>query len=373
MKTEKKKVALILLLGVAVFGTLLWWVLSPILANLGLSKAQEDGVNINPYADELAMANDATAREEGYLDDVNEPIDTITDADDGSLALIKKGDFGWGKKEKDETKDDDYKVGRGEKREKVSTLDNAKRRVSGGKLGRLSLASALGGAGGGRGGFSGGDLDRFKGRFGKDSNFKGANVATGPSAKTKIGGKGTRKNADPKADLSKAAAAQKAFGEGSAKSVDPKSAREGLKDLAGAVPKDLSDNKKGNDKPDTPDSNEPVERERDPCAQVEPLDSGAAWTQMLTQVAMGAAFVTVAYFMAPSGGSGGEGGGGNSVLGNISGSLATSGIGMATQGITGGVRDLTDPNRPIRECRQGRSSSTTTGAATPNSSGSSGS
>lgn len=236
MDSEKKKVFLILAFAVLVFGTLIWWLVSPIISLQGKDLASEEGADKSSFYDQFAQAGEATAREEAYLEGVNQPTEaSITDADESeSLGLIKGGEGLYGEKSE---KSKDFESS-GKYEPKVSTL-GALREKMGQKLPRLSGMLGFG-SGGGRGGYGGsGGFDPT--RFGK-KGLQGGNVAAGPAAAkglTKFKGGGKRDAPDSKFSYADAAAKGAAgkFGENQlARAVDPKVSGTG----DGKVPKDFS-------------------------------------------------------------------------------------------------------------------------------------
>ncbi|MBI4063687.1 MAG: hypothetical protein HY401_05225 [Elusimicrobia bacterium] len=330
MTEEKKKVAIILVLGVSLFGTLTWWIINPLVTHG--PKLGDDAPDVASFSDELARAQKATEEEEHYLDTVNQPTELVTDASDmGSLGLIKKDAMG-GKKDDTSSKLDDKK----DYPPKVDTLDRI-RSLMKDKLQRLGGGSLFGLSGGGGGssggtGFSPGDLDKYRSRFGADSNFKGGNVLTGPGAasKTRLGGRGTRGAKDStfggkgKEDQLASAAAGK-FGE----SKDGKGTgdgRGGLRDAAEGIPADL----KGNDSsgplnPDIPQT--PEKPEKDYCKLVKPYNRDKA----MVSIFAGAGMLLL----------GGILGGGKNM---------DQVLGQAFKMAEPGIMALVYPNEPIDQC-----------------------
>lgn len=343
MKAEKKKVVIVLLFGVALFGTLLWWLLSPILKFQAESLAQEEGVAVNPFTEDLAAAAAATENEEKYLQGVNTPTEVITDADEGSLALIKKGQYGAKKEQDSFAKDkDDDRFKKYDRTARVSSVDSARGKLRG-ALSKLGLGGLGGGGGRGGSGYAPGDLRKWADRFKPGSGFQGGKVATGPNAATKVGGKGTRAGSpdSQKAEQMAKGAGQK-FGEQGqlARPVDPKSA---LSNLAGSVPTELGGKgKQDNAKADAPKEYKinKEKEEKDPCAGVKPTSVGQALGGLFANIGIGIGFVAAGAAM-PEGKVG-------TPLGN---NLTQQGIGIGMKGITDGISQLSDLDRPIKECR----------------------
>lgn len=370
---DRKKLLVILLIGAGVCGTLIFWLVSPMF-ELGGKKEDKMG----SYYDELATGDQATDSEQAYLDGVNQPVETITDADadESSLSLIKREKLGEDK-DKDKSERPRYRDRRSRRSNKVSNLDNAR------KKGNLKL-SKLRGLDGGRGGGSGGsgygvrDLDRWAGRFKKGSGYEGANVLTGPGAGaggkkgTKFGAVGQRHLGDSKADEQLAKSMSNKFdgtGGSLGKAVNPK---EALKDAAGSVPADLSSKLPSKDvgAPNAP-RNEHRERQNqdDPCANVKPTSPGEAITNLL----MGIGMVAAAYGFSSLGGGKEtvseshvfQGADGepkivktqsekdkpvNPIVDKLGGGLADSGI----KQFMGGISGLAFPDKPVEDCKRGR-------------------
>ncbi|MBI4369244.1 MAG: hypothetical protein HY547_03330 [Elusimicrobia bacterium] len=330
-KRDKKKVLIVLFLGVGIFGTLAWWMVGPMIMDSMKQADQSDGVYANIFDDDVNASRDATEKEQEYLDQVNEPID-LGEEDEGSLALIKRGKFPTKKKtDGEKSAYDSYKSRRSrDYTPKVSSYSSMKSKMKG-ALQKMGLGSLLGGSSGGsRGGYSSGDLDKYKSRFAKDSGYQGGKVVTGPSAaKTKVSGKGTRGNPDPTTDrLAKATGSK--FGESSmARPVDPKTAAQALRDASGSVPKDLSGK---SDKSDAAaDDNFTISdaSDEDECAGTPAADKQQSNLMMM----FGAAMVA---------------------LGAVGGDVG-AGISAGAPMLAEGIGNTANPNRAYEMCKSGAS------------------
>ncbi len=328
---EKKKVVLILIVACGLLGIVLYWLLGPILFQ-GQDKMSKDEIN-KMYAD-LDSGNKATESEENYLEGANQPTELSMDADEGSLSLIKREPKALDGKKKD---DSIYT----QTPSKVSSYGSATSKMRE-KLSRMMGINSGGGSRSG-GDYKGADLDKWSKRFGKDSGFKGGNVATGPSA-TKFGGKGTRQMPDSKADQL-ASAMGKKFGEGGSmgRAVDPKSAADVA---ARGVPSDLKDQVGKINKPEAPQHETPANGQKDPCKGIQPVGSGSAWLE----IAAGVATIAVGA-MIGSGATGATATTGPSFMNTLGSAFVQPGAGLMQHGIT----DVLDPQAAMRQCRGGGS------------------
>ncbi|MEK6543783.1 MAG: hypothetical protein AABZ44_05055 [Elusimicrobiota bacterium] len=359
---ERKKLFAIFALGAVIVGVLFVWLVLPMF-DFG---NKEDKLDL--YG-ELANSMGNTEMEEGYLDSVNQPVDSgITDADEGSLALIKH----------DRIEDEDSKLERGMRRERNRRSADPRRvrsmaNVRDKKVGKLSKLSGFGirdrgGASGSKYGYGAGDMKNWAERFKKGSGFQGANVATGPNAKkgTQFGASKGRHIPDSKSDQL-ASAMSKKFdqGGGMGRAVNPS---EALKNLAGSVPADLKKNmgNQGGAKADSPrGERSPKNESHDPCEGIEATSTGDALLQL--GLGVGMMFATGALM---GGGSeetsksksfvDSEGytvtkkssEGSNPAWGKLGEGVMGIGMEQTKQGLMG----LMDPNKPIRDCKSGKPS-----------------